>query len=200
MTRFVRTIRTVIAVGLAVAVLASGQAGRAHSEPAPSVFVNGVELSAETLAGFQQRYGLAIPAGRYWYDNACGAWGFEGGPALGITQAGLTVGGPLRADASGGGTGYLTGVFVNGRELHPYDVAVLSTFVAVQLGRFWVDAAGNCGYEGGPALVNLYQLAQASGGGGRSYQRATAGGYIGGDGSTSYFFDPSSGASVMVGN
>jgi hypothetical protein len=27
-------------------------------------------------------------------------------------------------------------------------------------GRYWVDAQGNGGYEGGPAIFNLYVLAQ----------------------------------------
>ena len=35
---------------------------------------------------------------------------------------------------------------------------------------------------------------------GRAYQRSTAGGYIGSDGDTSYFFDPKTGASVMTEN
>ncbi|MCC7462448.1 MAG: hypothetical protein IT480_08305 [Gammaproteobacteria bacterium] len=35
---------------------------------------------------------------------------------------------------------------------------------------------------------------------GGAYQRATAGGYIGGDGHTRYVFDPKSGSGVMVDN
>ena len=42
-------------------------------------------------------------------------------------------------------------------------------------GRWWVDAQGNAGQEGGPALFNVYVVAQqrrqASGGGGDSIYR-----------------------------
>ena len=179
---------------------AGGDKGAPASATASGVVVNGSALSQATIAQFAQRYGLHIPDGRYWYDPACGAWGIEGGPALGLTVAGANFGAPLRPDASGGGNGMVTGVFFNGRELHPYDVAALSQLGPVYPGRYWIDAYGNAGFEGGPALVNLWQLARQAGGGGKSYQRSTAGGYIGGDGSTSYFFDPETGSSVMVGN
>jgi hypothetical protein len=43
-----------------------------------------------------------------------------------------------------------------------------------------------------PRVCRLFQFS-------RAYQRATAGGYIGSDGTTSYFFDPKTGSSVMTG-
>ena len=110
----------------------------------------------------------------------------------GIALAGLSLGGPLPADISGGGTG----VFVNGRELHPLDVMQLSSLVNVAAGRYWVDAQGNAGYEGGPALVNLYSLARAAGGNTPYFARLN-GGNIGSDGVTYYYFDRESGSSVM---
>jgi hypothetical protein len=98
-----------------------------------------------------------VPDGSYWYDKVSGAWGRQGGPALGLTLPGLEVGGALRPDASGGNTG----VFVNGRELHDLDVLGLRQIAgAVVPGRYWIDAQGNGGYEGGPALFNLALLAQ----------------------------------------
>ena len=43
----------------------------------------------------------------------------------------------------------------------------------VQPGRYWVDAQGNAGLEGGPVLVNLFQLAsqlyRQNGGVGQNY-------------------------------
>jgi hypothetical protein len=69
---------------------------------------------------------------------------------------GISVGGPLRADSSGGNTN----VFINGRELHFLDVLGLQQLGPVLPGRYWVDAYWNCGYEGGPALFNLAQLMQ----------------------------------------
>jgi hypothetical protein len=125
----------------------------------PSVVINRVPPSDDQLSALEQRYRFRIPAGSYWYDNVSGAWGMEGGPTAGFTLPGLDLGGPLRADASHGNTG----VFINGRELHHLDVLGLQQIVGrVIPGRYWVDSQGYCGYEGGPALLNLRQLAQAA--------------------------------------
>jgi hypothetical protein len=162
-----------------------------------AVVVNGVDLSAAEVDEIAARHGVHIPAGRYWYDTHSGAWGLEGGPTFGFTIPGATLGGPLRSDASGGGHGSLTAVFINGREIHPLDLAALRTLTQVLPGRYSVDAFGNASTESGIYLGNLAALER--GGTTSAYQRATAGGYIGGDGQTSYFFDPSSGASVIPG-
>ncbi len=135
---------------------AAGNAG-APKLQTHNVIVNRVRLSEETVAGLIQKYGIPIQDGAYWYDNRSGAWGMEGGPTAGIGVAGLYLGGPLRADASGG----QTRVFINGRELHELDVIGLSRLGAVLPGRYWVDERGNCGLEGGPAFVNLARLAGA---------------------------------------
>jgi hypothetical protein len=127
----------------------------------------------QVLAQIEQMYGRAAPAGDYWYDPVSGAGGAWGGPTLGFLPAGLALGGPLPANASGGGDGRLTGVFVNGRELHPIDVQVLvATYGQAIPGRWWVDGQGNAGPEGGPAWVNLVQLARQRGGGADSYYRS----------------------------
>lgn len=99
-----------------------------------------------------------VPAGHYWYDPASGGAGVWGGPASAYLGPGLRLGGTLPADASGGGDGRTTGVFVNGRELHPVDVQGLSRVVPVIRGRYWWDAAGNVGDEGGPVLFNFYAV------------------------------------------
>jgi hypothetical protein len=112
--------------------------------------------------------------GAYWYDPRTGASGRWGGPALAFLPAGLTLGGPLPADASGGGQGTLTAVFVNGRELHPLDVLGLQQLIGqVFPGRWWVDAQGNYGLEGGPPLGNLIALARAhrSSSGGQAWSK-----------------------------
>lgn len=138
---------------------------------------NGHAATAQDLqivAQLEARWGQRVPDGNYWYDDMSGAAGVWGGPARGVLPAGLHLGGPLPANASGGGDGSLTGVFINGRELHPMDVALLQQLVGqVYPGRWWVDGQGNFGLEGGMALGNLYQIAQAAqqrgGGGGDSY-------------------------------
>ncbi|AHG93505.1 hypothetical protein J421_5970 (plasmid) [Gemmatirosa kalamazoonensis] len=167
-------------------------------EVASSVIVNGVALDDRTIRDIERRYGMGVRPGDYWYDRDTGAWGMRGGPARGIIAAGLTLGGRLRADASGGGAGDVTGVFVNGRELHPIDVAVLARIVRQPIvpGRYWVDANGVGGLEGGPAYFNLVALAQQSGGGGQHRCLYCDVGTVGGDGSFTYFIDHGSSATA----
>lgn len=79
---------------------------------------------------------MRILDGRYWYDKVSGASGMEGGAALGRVHPGLKLGGALRADASGGGQGRLSGAFINGRELHPHDGAALQQITPAIPGRY----------------------------------------------------------------
>lgn len=131
-----------------------------------------------TLAEIERMYGRPAPEGSYWYDRTSGAAGRWGGPTLGFLPAGLDLGGPLPPNASGGGDGRLTGVFINGREIHPVDWQFLNrTYGQVLPGRWWVDGQGNAGREGGPPLLNLIQLArqraaQGRGSGAEHYYRS----------------------------
>ncbi len=129
-------------------------------KPVPdAVIINGVRLSDEKAKALEKQYGVRIFPGDYWYDKMCGAWGFRGGPAAGFILPFLDLGGPLQANASNGNTG----VFINGRELHILDVVALQQITPVYRGRYWVDAQGNIGLEGGPALINLWLLANSRG-------------------------------------
>lgn len=133
--------------------------------PARQLRCNDAPLSAEGLAVLEQlerATGVRLPDGSYWYDPACGAFGAWGGPTLTFVPAGLPLAaGPLPANASGGGTG----VFTNGRELHAFDLAYLQHLVGpIAPGRYFTDAQGNAGLEGGPVLVNLVLAAQQRGG------------------------------------
>ena len=126
---------------------------------ARSVVINRTRLADKQVAALEKSSQVRVLDGAYWYDKACGAWGLEGGPTLGFIRAGLEVGGPLRADASGGHTG----VFINGREIHPMDVARLQEITTLIPGRYWVNALGFCGYEGNPVpIMNLAVLAEAA--------------------------------------
>lgn len=131
--------------------------------PSRDILFNGAPLDAtgeRTLRQLEAHIG-AVPAGRYWYDAASGGAGVWGGPAAAYLGPGLALGGRLPAAASGGGDGRLTGVFVNGRELHPLDVAGLRQVLGhVEVGRWWWDAAGNVGREGGPMVFNFYWVLQ----------------------------------------
>lgn len=128
-------------------------------DPASRVVVNGEAIDAAERGRFEQRYGVRMQPGRYWYDAASGAWGIDGGPTMGYLLPDMPLGGNLRRYASGGGTP----VIVNGRALHPYDLMSLQMLVGqVSPGRYFLDARGNLGIEGGPPLVNLVALLQVA--------------------------------------
>ena len=101
------------------------------------------------------------------------------------------------SDSSTYSTG--TDIYVNGYELTQEEVYSLETIVGrIQPGRYWLDNQGYYGYEGGPAMGNLYTLAEGSGGNG--YNRSSDGSlYTGTDGDTGYFFDSDTGCSVVGG-
>ena len=145
---------------------------RSHSSPQPppaptgqpgpthQVFVNGVQLRDDQVDFLEQKYRSSLPNGYYWYDSMCGAWGLMGGPVLCTLEPNHDLGGPLQPGASLGNTG----VFINGRELHYLDIALLQRVVPmIIIGRWWLDAYGNFGSEGGPMLGNLWAFAQNQG-------------------------------------
>jgi len=133
--------------------------------PAPAarnIKINGHALTANQLAqleAVERRYGVRIRDASYWYDQRSGATGMWNGPALAAMPPGLDFG-PMPPDCSGRGTG----VFVNGRELHPVDVQTLSSLGPVYPGRYWVDANGFFGLQlpsgDSPALGNLIALSR----------------------------------------
>lgn len=181
-------------VSLAAAAIVSDQAVEAQS----AIRVN---RALETQASFEREFAklgfddiVTIPSGDYWYDPVSGLWGVEHGPALGQMPPELALGGPLRSDASGGNTG----VVVNGRELHISEAAYLQqVFGYVVPGRYWMNAMGIGGSEGGPPLFNLAVAARQAAANG--YSTRTAFGSMGSDGNCSYFMTPG-GSSVMTGN
>jgi hypothetical protein len=126
-----------------------------------AVIINGVQLNDAELQAVEQRYRVRLQDGSYWYDRRSGAWGYRGGPTVGAAPPGLDLGGPLAADASNGNTG----VFVNGRQLHLQEVLQLQQLLPMVLpGRYWLDAAGNFGYEGGFPLGNVCASVGSRGG------------------------------------
>jgi hypothetical protein len=174
---------------------AAAVAGTASaSGGASGVFINRTELDAATVQALADQFGVQVAPGDYWYDPFSGLFGLMRGPGLGFTMPGLELGGELPPDASGGGTN----VFVNGRELHPMDVAALVTLGPIFPGRYWLRYDGYYGLEGGMPLGNLIMLAQQASGG-PGYNRSGPFGHLGGDGQSSYFFDPNSGCSVISG-
>ena len=162
------------------------------------VLVNGERVTQEEFAQQLARYGIPlavqIPDGDYWYDKMSGLWGVRGGPTMGQLPPELDLGGELEADVSGSGSG----VFINGRELHPTEVAYLQQLFGYTVpGRYWMNAMGIGGMEGGPPLFNLVALAQSQSGG-SGYTRRGLFGSMGSDGNCSYYMTPG-GSSVMTG-
>jgi hypothetical protein len=150
------------------------------ASPAGGVVINGVRLDEGTVRGLELRYNVPIPDGNYWYDKLSGAWGYIGGPTQGYSVPGLDIGGPLPEDASNG----TTGVWVNGRHLHVTEVMAIQRIVGVVYpGRYWFDSQGNYGFEGFPAIANLWAIARNRGGGNEgilSTYDKTGGALIGG--------------------
>jgi hypothetical protein len=148
-----------IAIGLCAA---SAQAAEGETQ----IVVNTVPLTVETVQALQRIYPVPIQPGRYWYDAFSGAWGQEGGSIAGQMMPGLRLGGPLRADASQG----TSGVYINGRQLTLGEKTYLeqSCQTPVQAARYWVNAQGIGGFEGGPPSFNLALCGggQSRGGGG----------------------------------
>ena len=70
-----------------------------------AVVVDGEKLAGETVSILEQAYQTRLKPGRYWYDPVSGLWGTEKGLAAGQIHPGMKLGGPLKADASGGSTG-----------------------------------------------------------------------------------------------
>jgi hypothetical protein len=140
--------------GVADSASATQGGGPARVEEA-RIVVNGQAVSVETVQQLQQVYPVAIPPGRYWYDAVSGAYGREGEPIAGQMMAGLTLGGPLSANASRG----TSGVFINGRQITGGEVAYIERLCQTPVvpGRYWIMASGVGGYEGGPAIFNLAQ-------------------------------------------
>ena len=133
---------------------AVAQAG--YGAQGSAIVVNDQPVSPQQLAAL----GLPAVPGVYWYDRASGFIGHVGAPVEGQIMPGLPIGGPaLRADSSNGDTG----VFINGRDLTQIEVAALSRQGQVRQGRWWMDAYGDFGAEGGPALG---RVALGGGGGG----------------------------------
>jgi hypothetical protein len=148
------------------------------------VAINGTVLSLEKVEALQQQYQTKIPPGRFWYDAQSGAWGMQGGPTIGFIAAGLDLPGPMPADISAGGTG----IFINGREIHPQDqMALYALLGATYPGRYWLDAQGNLGIEGGTFLVNLISASQQQAGA-KGGLYSGMGGTVGVDGSGGVLF------------
>lgn len=192
-----RTPTHLFAAGL-LALLLIALAGwtSAHAQ-GRGVVVNGAPIEARHAAALESAYRTRLVPGRYWYDARSGLWGLEGGASVGIIAPGLPFG-RMDPRASVGRFAGITGVFINGREIHPDELQYLRMLYGqVQRARYWLNAQGIAGYEGGPPQFNLVAAARQSRGNGSSLRRGLFGS-TGSDGECSYYMHPN-GSSVMTG-
>src|SRR5690349_1992459 len=125
--------------------------GQTGSQPARNVTFNGRNLTPRqwsALMFVERQIRFRFPDGDFWYDDRSGAVGVMGRQTAGFLPPGLHLGGRMPQNCSAGNTG----VFVNGRELHAYDVAALSRLGPVWRGHYWLDGNGDYGLEFGPRL------------------------------------------------
>jgi hypothetical protein len=185
-----------LGAGLCALLLIAGAGWTSAHAQGGAVIVNGAPLEARHAAALEQAYRTRLVPGRYWYDAMSGLWGLEGGPSVGLIAAGLPFG-RMNPRASVGSRAGVTGVFVNGREIHPDELRYLqSLYGPVNRARYWLNARGIAGYEGGPPQFNLVAAGQQARG--SSSTRRGLFGSSGSDGQCSYYMHPN-GSSVMTG-
>lgn len=176
----------VIMVALGLLLLGLAQAHAQTPITEPQVMVNRQALSAEQIVQLVQQHELQVAPGRYWYDSRSGLWGYEGGPTQGQLAPGLPIQAVMPEDISVGGTG----VFINGRELHPQEVQYLYALLGTVIpGRYWMDAQGIGGFEGQGPMFNLGAVAA------RQQRRSWVSGHslrgsVIGDGSVTGYISP----------
>jgi hypothetical protein len=182
----------------ALALLLIALAGWTTARAENGVIVNGAPLDAPTARALESAYRTRLVPGRYWYDQQSGLWGLEGGPSVGLVAAGLSLA-PMHPRASVGRNAGITGVYINGREIHPDELLYLRAIYGyVNRARYWLDARGIAGYEGGPAQFNVAAAARQQRAGGAGHTRRGLFGSSGSDGACSYYMHPN-GSSVMTG-
>lgn len=145
-----------VAEFLLLALVAASVSGFAPApQAAGEVSINNKKLTADEVAQLTRAVG-PVPPGRYWYDSRSGLWGRWGQGAAGRLQPGVPAA-PMPADCSNG----RTGVFVNGRQITQQELMFLTKLVgSLPPGRYFIDANGGAGREGGPPQVNLFMVAR----------------------------------------
>ncbi|CAN4108386.1 unnamed protein product [Withania somnifera] len=127
-------------------------------EEKANIIVNGHLIPDRLIKKAEKRAGPIQP-GHYWYDFRAGFWGVIGGPCLGIIPPFIEEFNYPMPDNCAGGS---TGVFVNGRELHPKDLKLLASrgLPADREGSYILEISGRVLDEDtGEELESLGKLA-----------------------------------------
>ncbi|CAN4107617.1 unnamed protein product [Withania somnifera] len=129
-------------------IMESEKSCQANQLPPHLVSVNGKPLSLRELVDLQS---CAYPPkklrpGKYWYDKVSGFWGKEGHRPCQIISPQLTVGNPIKRDASKGNTNIL----INNREITQVELYMLKLAGINCEGSvcFWLSDDGSCQEEG----------------------------------------------------
>lgn len=160
------------------------------------IYINGRLADLGIIQQLEQQYNIRVQPGSYWYDPISGLWGIWGQANSGYILPGFTAWGEVPWNASGGSTN----VYVNGRAIHPTELRYLQSLGPVYAGRYWLDARGNYGLEGGAMVGNLVQAARnhyhGNSGGSTFFRNGYTGIGGGSSGGTSYVIGD--GFSVIV--
>lgn len=116
-----------------------------------SVWFNNQLLGNGFRQGLEDYYNIRLPPGRYWYDASSGLWGPVGESVVDQIIPGLNIGDSLPANASNGNTG----VFINDREIPLAELIRLGSRYSLKPGRYWMNADGVGGPEGGRAVFDF---------------------------------------------
>jgi hypothetical protein len=114
-----------------------------------SIVVNGIPITGRSKMAL---LASGVLPGRYWRDFTAGFYGREGGPALGVSQVPIPGAGPLQPDASCRPAGQ-TNIFINGREVHPTEVANLLPIMMQPGGRWRLDSQMNVYQEANDMFI-----------------------------------------------
>lgn len=141
-----------VTVGLSTLIASPASAQYARRSSTSAVRINGKTYSHQYLRKLGVRG--KIRPGNYWYDRRSGMWGYMGTGARGIVRPRLPFG-KMRLPRTG------TKVWINGREITLAEAIYLSRlFGAYRPGRYFINANGDAGVEGGPVAVNLIRMYQ----------------------------------------
>lgn len=133
------------------------------------VYINNERLSDARLERLQRQHQVAVRNGEYWYDPVSGHWGAIGTRPLGRIAVGLQFA-RLREVASNG----QSQVTINGRRLQWQEVRDLQKLIGyMQPGKYWLDAQGHIGRQGGPIIANIYRLASGNNTAGTAVKNAS---------------------------
>ncbi|XP_077227406.1 uncharacterized protein LOC143860583 [Tasmannia lanceolata] len=135
-----------------------GRSNQPLEDAKTNVSINGQPIPDRLVKKAEKLAGPILP-GQYWYDCRAGFWGVMGQQCIGIIPPSIEeFNYPMPKNCAGGNTG----IFVNGRELHPKDFELLASrgLPTSSDMSYIIDISGRVVDEAtGEELVSLGKLA-----------------------------------------